>query len=171
MFNGKRENALSSTSMHLSFTNWERAIDQSKEQGTQDSQCRKMESIISIRKKGKWIGDVDVVTALRSHNVYFMAPQPPCAHPLDVAPVKNMVSIEYWEDISDIPAGLVVVRAHGNWLARLAATAFLAQQADTGQSAIRRITICPSRVCWQCVTTRLTKWLSVPVGFVPKGKG
>ncbi|KAI0147555.1 hypothetical protein GGR57DRAFT_476853 [Xylariaceae sp. FL1272] len=30
-FNGKRESTFGSTSMHLSFTSWGRAIDQSKE--------------------------------------------------------------------------------------------------------------------------------------------
>ncbi|KAI0856354.1 hypothetical protein F4860DRAFT_506763 [Xylaria cubensis] len=150
VFNGMRENALGSTSMHLSFTNWKHAIDQVKEHGTQDSQCHKMESVISIREKGRWIGDVDVMAALRSNNVYFMAPQPPCTHSPNAAPLQDMQSIESWNGLSDISAGLVVVRAHGSWLARLAATAFLAQQGNMEQSFVRRITVCPPNVCWQC---------------------
>ncbi|KAI3319528.1 hypothetical protein HD806DRAFT_525510 [Xylariaceae sp. AK1471] len=150
-FNGKLEDALGATSMHLSFTSWERAIDQPGDQGNQDSRYRKMESIVSIRERGKWIGDVDMISALRSAKIYQLPPQSTCDHAPGSAPAVLMISVESWDDLCDLPAGLVVVRAHGNWLARLAVASFLAQQAEEHSSSISRITICPPNVCWRCV--------------------
>jgi hypothetical protein len=137
--------------MHLSFTSWEREIDMQGDQGNQDSQFRKMESLISIRERGKWVGDVDLILALRSPKIYWLPPQSACNHAPESAPSMPMLSIESWDELCDIPAGLVVVRAHGNWLARLAAAGFLAQQAEAEFSSVSRITICPLDVCWQCV--------------------
>ncbi|OTB06328.1 hypothetical protein M426DRAFT_21117 [Hypoxylon sp. CI-4A] len=127
--------------------------DQLGEQGNQDSQCKKMEALISIREKGKWIGDVDIIMALQSPKIYHLGSPGACGHDIGGPPDLPMVSIECWEDLYVIPPGLVVVRAHGNWVARLAVTSFLAQQAQAqGQgNIIDRITICPPNICWKCV--------------------
>lgn len=153
-FNGKAEDAFGAISMHLSFTDWKQPITGVADQGNRDAQYSKMESVISIREQGKWVGDVDISPALNDPRVYEMATQEPCDHPKDHPPRFPMVSIECWDELRDLPAGKVVVRAHGNWLARLArlaATTYLVQCAQEISSGIERITVCPPSVCWLCV--------------------
>lgn len=77
-FDGRPENHLSSTTMHLSFTKWERSLDMAISQGKQDVQFPRKESVISIRESGRWIGDVDVMAALKSPHIYTSPPQKPC---------------------------------------------------------------------------------------------
>lgn len=150
IFDGKPEDALRTTSMHLSFTSWKLAINQQGAQGNRDNQYKMMEAIVSIRDKGNWIGDVDIISALKNHRVYQLPPQGSCHHTPGSAPSTSMVSIGSWDNLCDPPSGHIVVRAHGNWLARLAAVSFLAQQAED-KYCVNRITVCPKDVCWLCV--------------------
>lgn len=137
--------------MHLTFTNWERPLEGISSRGNQDVQVFLMESVISIRERGRWIGDVDVLPALRSPIIYELPRQEACSHSKSEPPGIHMTSIECWDELREFPAGNVVVRANGNWLARLATTAYLAQYAERHQGSIRRITLCPPSVCWKCM--------------------
>lgn len=153
-FNGRAENALHGTSLHLSFTDWQRSLDDIAERGNRDAQFLTMEAVVSIRDKGTWMGDVDAVKGLTSNIIRRMPPQPPCSHPEGSPPVIPMVSIEDWKSLRDLPYlrdFSVVVRAHGNWLARLAVAAFLVQCAEHPGTPVNVITICPLSMCWACV--------------------
>jgi hypothetical protein len=153
-FNGQPEDLFGSTSMHLSFTRWERAMDSIESQGVQDIQSVKMESVISIRDSGRWIGDVDVISAIRSPHIYTLPPQEPCHHTDgDQSNLQPMTSIENWDQLRDFHSGLAVVRVHGNWLARLAVTAYLSQRQMINEYSYDggRITLLPSSVCWKCL--------------------
>lgn len=108
-----------------------------------------MESVISIRDSGRWIGDVDVTAALRGSHIYIVLPQAPCSHPEeDNKPKDAMKSMECWDELQECKSGLAVVRVHGNWLARLAVTAYLAQRADKCEGRGAKIKLLPSHVCW-----------------------
>lgn len=150
-FDGTATDLFDNTSMHLSFTNWERPIEDFSSRGNQDVQLAVMESVISIRERGRWIGDVDVIVALRSPTIYKLPVQEACNHSKSEPPGVHMASIECWDELREFPAGNVVVRANGNWLARLATTAFLAQCAEKRLCDIKRITLCPPSVCWMCL--------------------
>ncbi|GKT57462.1 LOW QUALITY PROTEIN: hypothetical protein ColTof4_09454 [Colletotrichum tofieldiae] len=76
LFDGRPENAFGSTSMHLSFTNWERSIEEPTPGGPPRT-CSSMESVVSVREAGRWVGDVDVVRALRNECISKFRPQPP----------------------------------------------------------------------------------------------
>ncbi|KAK8015592.1 hypothetical protein PG991_008480 [Apiospora marii] len=152
IFDGAPTDLFQNTSMHLSFTNWERPLEGFRSGGNQDVEIALIESVLSIRERGRWIGDVDVLPALRSNIIYRLGPQLPCSHSRTEAPQAHMTSIESWDELREFSAGNVVVRAHGNWIARLAATAYLAQSAERDRRhSIRRITVCPSSVCWKCM--------------------
>ncbi|KAK8076536.1 hypothetical protein PG994_003808 [Apiospora phragmitis] len=150
-FNGEATDLFQNTSMHLSFTNWERPLEGFRSGGNQDVEIALIESVLSIRERGRWIGDVDVLLALRSKIIYRLPSRPACSHARTELPRTHMNSIESWDELREWPAGNVVVRANGNWLARLATTAYLAQSAERGQDNIRRITVCPPSVCWKCM--------------------
>ncbi|KAK7990902.1 hypothetical protein PG990_015182 [Apiospora arundinis] len=146
-FDGTAADLFQNTSMHLSFTNWERSLEGFRSSGKQDVEIALMESVLSIRERGRWIGDVDILPALRSNIIYRLPPQPLCGHSSrNEQPLTHMISIESWDELREFSAGSVVVRANGNWLARLAATAYLAQSAERDQSNIKRITVCPSSI-------------------------
>ncbi|KAI3533987.1 hypothetical protein CSPX01_12338 [Colletotrichum filicis] len=151
IFNGRPENAFGSTSMHLSFTNWERSLEEPMSGGLQDTQVMKMESVVSIREAGSWVGDVDVVRALLNERVSKLRPQPSCTHAIDGLYGAHLTSIESWDELRNCNSGNVVIRAHGNWVARLACIAFLSQGIQRGDFRFESVIVCPQQVCWKCV--------------------
>jgi len=159
-FDGRAANLFQNTSMHLSFTNWERPLDDSNLRGNQDVQVSLMECVIRIREAGRWVGDVDILLALKSPAIYRLSSQKACSHSKRLPPDVHLNSIENWDELRSFHAGNVVVRANGNPLARLATTVYLAQCANKGQGAVRRITICPSSVCWQCLEATIQSFPS-----------
>ena len=161
-FDGQPADLFVSTSMHLGFTQWERSMDTADSHGMQDVQFTKMESVVSIREAGRWIGDVDVVAALKSPYIYSWPEQPPCGHATTEPPESvSLKSISNWDELRECQSGLAVVRVHGNWLARLAVTAYLAQRADQAAGAGARITLLPSSVCWRCLMHRIPSYSGV----------
>lgn len=158
IFDGAATDLFLNTSMHLSFTNWERPLEGFRSSGNQDVEIALIESVLSIRERARWIGDVDVLPALRSNIIYRLSPQLPCRHSRSEPPQAHMTSIECWDELREFSAGNVLVRANGNWIARLAATAYLAQSAERDRRGnIRRITVCPSSVCWKCMDTYVAR--------------
>ncbi|KAK1511125.1 uncharacterized protein CCOS01_14887 [Colletotrichum costaricense] len=145
LFNGRPENAFGSTSMHLSFTNWERSIEEPMSGGLQDTQFVKMESVVSIREAGCWVGDVDVVRSLRNECVSKLRPQPSCTHDIDGLYGAHMTSIESWDELRNCNSGNVVIRAHGDWVARLACIAFLSQGIQRGDFRFESVIVCPQQ--------------------------
>lgn len=55
----------------------------------------------------------------------------------------RFVSIDSWDEILDSPIEVGVIRARGNWQARLAAAALAIQRGHETR-------IIPDRVCWPC---------------------
>ncbi|KAH6612856.1 hypothetical protein B0J18DRAFT_441260 [Chaetomium sp. MPI-SDFR-AT-0129] len=153
-FDGQPTDLFASTSMHLSFTQWGRSMDLADSQGNQDVHLTKMESVVSVRDAGRWIGDVDVVAALKSPHIHAWSPkQSPCGHATVSEPPQwaSLKSISNWDQLRECQSGLAVVRVHGNWLARLAVTAYLAQRAEQAAGAGAKIMLLPSSVCWTCL--------------------
>ncbi|KAF4447046.1 hypothetical protein F53441_9345 [Fusarium austroafricanum] len=149
-FDGKREDMLSATSLHLSFTNWSQPLGSAETSGSQDVGGSIIEAVISIKDSGQWIGDVDVLKALESDMIHLVQSNPDCSHELDLLPQKSMQSIECWDELRDCPEEQAVIRAGGNWVARLAATSYLAQKMEQNGMRSSRIFICPEGVCWTC---------------------
>lgn len=119
--------------------------------GIKDAQLYQMESIISIRDAGRWIGDVDILHALCDDRVCRLPPQHECTHEANERLHSPLTSVDSWDELRDSRSGNVVVRAFGNWVARLAIAAFLSQGVMRGDFHIGNIVICPDRVCWKCV--------------------
>lgn len=150
-FNGKPEDMLDATSLHLSFTNWSRPVNSGGPSGMRGVEALLMEAVVSIKDSGQWVGDVDATTALACDMIYQVKPNSNCSHEPHSLPTTSMMSIECWDELRDCPEDLAVVRASGNWVARLAATAYLVQKILLGELRRRRIFICPENVCWACV--------------------
>ena len=132
--------------MHISFTDFHVPLLQNAEHN-QDHEAVIQETVVSVYDSGDWIGDIDILKALSDERVYHM----------DVMTCKGghqnpyhstKTSAESWMDILDPPTEVCVVRAHGNWIGRLAVVSVLSQILPRDQGDC--IVVCPEKVCWDC---------------------
>jgi hypothetical protein len=150
IFDGRAEDCFGGTSLHLSFTDYHVPMFQRDSRGQRDSQLTILECVISIRDAGVWVADLDVLRVLDKSPIYRVSTPLSCHHIKTSAPLSRLVAVGCWEDVLDYPPGIIVVKANGNAVARLAVTAFLAQHP---QRPAARISVCPSNtnLCWECI--------------------
>ncbi len=132
-YDHKRQDNFQGTSLHLSFTNWRRPFD-AADHGMIDETIFWVECVVSVHDRGKWVADVDI---LALENRGYIEPWPlacECGGSGD----GNMTSIDSWEEILDLPENVGVVRAHGNWAARLAVLAVCRQRKDPSEVFVVR---------------------------------
>ena len=156
-FDGQPKECFSRTSLHLSFTDYHIPL-YGGITGGHDNQVSFLESVVSVRDSGEWVADLDVLSAVNSNNVYILNKPVSCQHPRGLTPEESLISMESWDEVLDRPDCICVIRASGNWIARLAITCVLAQKSAALET---RITVCPSSVCWRCV-----KHQSFPIIYV-----
>lgn len=157
-FDGLPENHFDQTSLHLSFTDYEHPLSsEDTPRHTIDRAVILLEALISIYEGGTWVGEVDILKGL-SIQVHRMTSAIHCSNgtgtkhkgnvtyqeALKSSPHLAATSIENWDELIEAPqTGLIVIRAHQNWLARLAAAATCAR--------LHLIPIIlPRDVCWSC---------------------
>jgi len=154
------------TSLHLSFTEWRAPVIQVQAVGQREAYVNLVEAVISVRDSGRWVADVDISAALWLNpapndelrrgqpELYLSGKNAHCNHrngttedePRDNH--KSIMAIETWDQVLDVPDGVVVVRSSKNWLARLALVSVLRQHSQMLQSSIF---VWPDRLCRQCV--------------------
>ncbi|KAG4430288.1 hypothetical protein IFR05_014235 [Cadophora sp. M221] len=163
-FDGQPENHFSQTSLHLSFTNYEiPLVTEDTDRHTIDRAVICVETLISIFEKGTWVGEVDVLKGLRSG--VERAASDECSNTsckskgttrsyhdmLLKAPQIAATSVENWDELIEAPcSGSIAVRAHENWLARLAATALCSKLQF-------QPFVLPKEVCWSCCAESIPK--------------
>lgn len=158
-FDYTAEDRLSSTSLHLSFTEYYRPMHQVGKQ-SQDGDVFFLESYVSVHDAGVWVGDIDILEAVSSMDV-IRPTQDFCRHSAEERQgrakprsTKQLPSVETWHEILDPPTEVFVVRAYGNWTARLAATAMLRQTLPRNGGPLGHgqlsVTVCPPDFCWTC---------------------
>jgi hypothetical protein len=142
-FEGKLEDCFPNTSLHLSFTGYELPVAVG-EHGGQVVEAFYIESRISVHDSGKWVADIDPLGAFLNPRCSALVQQPHCeSKPVGHKPDFEVTSIENWEELLDPPKSAAVVKAHGNWQARLATTAVCI---GLGHHAI----IFQGHGCWGC---------------------
>jgi hypothetical protein len=165
-FNGKLENHFDRTSIHLSFTEYEvPLLTESHTRHTIDRDIVLVEALLSVYDGGTWIGEIDILKVFKyevvrvpSENVQNGDSKQFSDHNEGHISHKAMIyeeafqeeqklvatSIENWDELNEAPkTGVVAVRAHKDWIARLAATAICA---DVGF----KLVILPADPCWTC---------------------
>lgn len=158
-FDGKQENSFSQTSIHLSFTAYELPLQtETTDQHIVDRPARFVETLVSVYEGGNWVADLDIMSALQSNLVsrfvcqeVMMGKSCDCHQSfIEVFGVAHaMVSIDNWEKfLEQSESSDKVVRAHGNWLARLAFTVTTVQQG-------RPLILLPNDVCWACLSRKM----------------
>ncbi|OCL03653.1 hypothetical protein AOQ84DRAFT_347410 [Glonium stellatum] len=179
-FDGQCIDHFGSTTVHLSTSGYDVSLELGA-RGTKDVQVSMVEAIVSIYEAGTWMGDIDVLTALKSPCIIRL-PEKHCGrHTNNKPPTMQLFSVDSWMELIDSAPGGYVVRASGNWMARLAATALIYGKAggmdpsdalmksdiSTKQQGIF-IVICPSRGCWTCIEMQAKKRISP--NFISSGK-
>jgi hypothetical protein len=149
-YDQKREDNFAATSLHLSFTGWNVPLAFNV-QGYIDRDIHFIEAVVSVRDRGVWVADIDVLT----NSPFSVMEAGACHCPVpQTALAGDLVSIDSWDELLDAPESAAVVRSHKNWSGRLAA-ACVAQQKFPG----RRIWIIPEHIpCWNCFR------MSEPIG-------
>lgn len=139
----------------MSFTEYYVPFHQSGQQN-QESQSYFLESYVSVYDSGQWVGDINILDAFQSRIVR-RGVVPTCDHlehdqavgpPQQANATEQLISAESWHDILDPPPEKFIVRANGNWVARLATVAMLTQTLE--KTDLGAITVYPRSVCWHC---------------------
>jgi hypothetical protein len=142
-FEGKLEDCFPNTSLHLSFTGYVLPVVVG-DHGGRFVEAFYIESKISVHDSGKWVADIDPLGALLSPKFNAIVQQPHCeSKPTGHKPDFEVTSIENWEELLDPPKNAAVIKVHGNWQARLAATAV---SVGLGHQTI----IFQGHGCWDC---------------------
>ena len=126
-----------------------------------------METVVSVHDRGKWIADLDILSALNKregddHKLQSLQcgcrkhdsnkrKAVPNFDEIFGAKGEPLISIDNWDEFLDFPfASILVVRAHQNWLGRLA---FTVMSVNHGHSTL----ILPEDICWLCCKELLNK--------------
>ncbi|KAJ4345550.1 uncharacterized protein N0V89_011683 [Didymosphaeria variabile] len=143
-FDGKEEDCFGETSLHLSFTEWQLPIDVGS-RGNRDVEASYIEAAIGLYDKSKWVADLKILDVF---NPQLCRIVPECrehrsGQDIPTTKIFEFVSIDSWEELLDSPTEVGVVRARGNWQARLAAAALAIQLGHETR-------IVPDGLCWLC---------------------
>lgn len=149
-FDGTKQDCFSATSLHLSFTGLHMPMYDTNVKVGRDSQVSIIESVMSVRDRGDWVADINILDALNTDFNFQPRLNCTCHHEQPFTSFAGVYSIESWDDILDHPVDRFVVRTHGNWVARLAAYSVLSQ-AMKAKGRTGRITICEPDTCWRCL--------------------
>jgi hypothetical protein len=148
-FDGKLEGNFRNTSMHLSFTGYELALD-TGEHGNLDKEAYFLEAVVQAYESCSWVADLDILTALNGNDLIKQLPlKSMCSHSEDEAKDFShfglITSVDSWIELLDQPTNTCIVRAGKNWLARLAAVVIGVQNSKPVVVASQE------NMCWACV--------------------
>jgi hypothetical protein len=159
-FDGTSAMCFRGTSVHLSFTDYHVPVyDGSR--GTHDTQVSFLEAVVSVRDKGEWVADLDVLALVpdlwwSGGILRGLDPQLSCTHSKKDAPLREMIAVDSWNELLDPPYGSFVVRTGGNWIARFAASVVALQTMSKNSNSFA-ITVCPAEVCWRCIPDQFSR--------------
>ena len=157
-YDGTCGNHFTATSLHLRLTGYESPVNLGFH-GQRDKEVCYVEAVVSVHDSGTWVADIDITyyQKIADSHVSLQCLPASCTH--DIAQKKNMdrfrdiVSVDNWYEFIDAPYTPGLIRAHGNWLARLAMAAAPTERMH------RTMLACPNvDICWTCVqevTTRV----------------
>jgi hypothetical protein len=166
VFDGQLTDEFPKTQVELSFTGYEQSVDIGSH-GACDTTVYILEARIRVYDAGSWVGDLNVLAALDSpllkrlqcscsaHSCTKIDMGQKGCEPRQTGEEERaklgkntmtarVISIDCWEEFLQRPFQAGIVRAHGNWLARLAATSLSVQQNYT-------TLVLPRNICWSCV--------------------
>ncbi|KAE8338263.1 hypothetical protein BDV24DRAFT_166467 [Aspergillus arachidicola] len=144
-FDGSVEDHFDNTSIQLSFTRYESPVPGAVFHGAQDVEANYVETLTQVYDGSKWVGDIDILSALSSNFIERISLPHPCqGHPSRPKPRFPALSIDNWDELIDAPSTAGVIRAHDNFVGTLAATAISVQKGHL-------TFVLPKQICWACI--------------------
>ncbi|KAK7699889.1 hypothetical protein SLS64_011320 [Diaporthe eres] len=140
-FDGVMEDHFTSTSLHLSFSQASQAVN-IEFSGGRDVEAYFLETLISVYDKEVWIAELDILEAMKSEGLVRKLLQPnPCT--CSAAGEYSLIAVDSYAEMLIPPRNWGVIRAEGNWQARLAA-------ASICLAAGYKVVLKPKETCWVC---------------------
>ncbi|KAI1328238.1 hypothetical protein F5Y16DRAFT_398643 [Xylariaceae sp. FL0255] len=167
-FDGKLEDSLHDTSLHLRLTGYSEDIDFGARNRISNGTV--LDAVVAVfgkRNRDEWIGDINILDALNHLDPKDTTPPSPqtrrspkfrvvrrhrgcLSNNVGKPPPEEMVKIECWDELlSPPPFSKGIVMCHGNWQARLAALALCKQ---LGYHTI----LFNDHGCWDCALATLS---------------
>lgn len=146
-FDGTLEDHFDGTSLHLSFTDFKMPINIGV-YGARDVELYFLEAIVSVHDRGKWIADLDAISALEDWIFYTQdeKSRAPCTHDPASSLSITATAVDNWDEFLDKPTAVFIVRAKSNWIARLSAATMSIQRNDMAVIIDDK-----SDLCWECI--------------------
>lgn len=141
-FDGVMEDNFTSTSLHLSFSQASQAINIDFS-GGRDVEAYFLETLISVYDKEAWVAELDVLQAMKSQGLvrrFLKADTCTCS----ASGEYSLIAVDSYAEMLIPPRDWGVIRAEGNWQARLAA-------ASICLAAGYKVVLKPKRTCWICL--------------------
>ncbi|KAH6871318.1 hypothetical protein B0T10DRAFT_417493 [Thelonectria olida] len=147
-FDGKMEDHFADTKLQLSFSEASFPLNVGYS-GGKDVEAYFQETLVSVFDGGKWIAELDVLSTLRSEKIIFdlLSDQSDdVAGSLGAQPFHHpdgLVSIDTFDEMIVAPSKPGILRARGNWEARLAALCICIAKGYT-------VLLIPEDLSWDC---------------------
>lgn len=151
-FDGKLEDNLASTSLHLSLTGYEQPLN-TKRHGDRDQVAVYVEAVVSAYERGVWVADLDLSNLFRNVGPVKQLKSPfsyvptTCTHDsslkTDSSVFDGLTSIDSWYEYLDRPPNNAIIRARDNWAARLAFAAITLPEDE-------KLIVSSKKMCWAC---------------------
>jgi hypothetical protein len=155
-FDGRWEDNFRSTSLHLKLTGYEMPIN-AGQHGSRYQEVLYAEAIVSAHSRGQWVADINVLSLYTSDSkrgwwdLTWLEQRllPASCHHDDVSRNDHsdfglLTSIDNWPELLDRPPNTSIIRAKGNWDARLALSAVMRMKNED-------VIIASGDVCWACI--------------------
>jgi hypothetical protein len=151
-FDGQWEDNFQKTTLHLKLTGYEAPLNVDRH-GGRYKEVVYMKAVVSAHARGEWIADINVLSMYSQHrarsgNWLIERLLPPTCDHTEESKSDNrefglLTSIDNWPELLDLPPNTSVVRAKGNWDARLALAAVMRMRNDN-------VIIVSGDMCWAC---------------------
>ncbi|KAI0017045.1 hypothetical protein F4780DRAFT_627483 [Xylariomycetidae sp. FL0641] len=154
-YNGKMENCFQGTSLHISFSEASQSVNVSFSGGI-DVEAYFLETLISVYDKKDWIAELDVLGAMKSArlNRTFLDARTCDCRTQPAKDTPKVISIDNFAEIIVPPRQPGIVRARGNWQARLALATLCSAK---GYMVLLK----PEKTCWACFARESRRGVSV----------
>ena len=148
-FDGSHDDMFQQLTLHLSISDWQQSIGASSV-GNRDTEACFVNGFVGLHNNGTWVADLDILGMMFGKEECIRLPSVPCLCPTlgsewtKQAPFPWALScIDRWEELIECPPGASIIRARGNWQARLALAALSVQLGHTTY-------IISAEHCWKC---------------------
>ncbi|KAJ2998734.1 hypothetical protein NUW58_g229 [Xylaria curta] len=159
IFTGKMEDCFKGTSLHISFSQASQAVNVNFSGGP-DIEAYFLETLISVYSRAQWIAELDVLSSISNPNLKSAAEilrykTCNCKGHDSTGGGSSIISIDNFAEMLVPPNHPGIIRADGNWQARLAATSLCIAKGY-------RVVIKDKSTCLVCIIDKIKARGTIP---------